>query len=186
MENGEIKKNLSRRFKIKTVLGQDDPRCMKEVIERRLEHNDSNFGKLPDVIFVDGGITQIRAALEAIENKNLNIPIFGMVKNDKHRTRALLDKDRKEIKLSENLMNKITLFQDTVHDTAISYHKKLRDKEMNKSELDNIPGIGEIKKQELLKKFGSVEKIKSAKIEEIEAIKGINKALAEKIKEMLN
>ena len=190
MENGEIKKNLSRRFKIKTVLGQDDPKCMKEVIERRLEHSINNindgFGILPDVIFVDGGITQIRAGKEAVANKSLNIPIFGMVKNDKHRTRALLDENRKEINLSENLLNKITEFQDTVHDTVITYHRKLRDSEMNKSELDSIPGIGEIKKQELLKKFGSVEKIKSAKIEEICSLKGINKALAEKIKEMLN
>jgi len=190
MENGEIKKNLSRRFKIKTVFDQDDPKCMKEVIERRLEHSMNSeaegFGRLPDVIFVDGGITQIRAAADAIKNNNLNIPVFGMVKNDKHRTRALLDKDKKEIKLSENLMNKITLFQDTVHDTAISYHKKLRDAEMNKSVLDNISGIGEVKKMELLKKFGSVEKIKLAKVEDIEEIKGINRALAEKIKEMLN
>jgi len=190
MENGEIKRNLSRRFKIKTVFGQDDPRCMKEVIERRLTHSvnniDEGFGKLPDVIFVDGGITQIRAAKEAVTNKNLNIPIFGMVKNDKHKTRALLDENRKEINLSENLLNKIAVFQDTVHDTVITYHRKLRDSQMNKSELDSIPGIGEIKKQELLKKFGSVEKIKSAKIEEICSLKGINKALAEKIKEMLN
>ncbi|MBR6504718.1 MAG: excinuclease ABC subunit UvrC [Clostridia bacterium] len=190
MENGEIKKNLSRRFKIKTVFDQDDPKCMKEVIQRRLEHSidseTNGFGKLPDVIFVDGGITQIKAAIEAVESKNLKIPVYGMVKNDKHRTRALLDKNRKEIELNENLMNKITLFQDTVHDTAISYHRKLRDKAMNKSELDMIPGIGEIKKKELLKNFGSVEKIKLAKIEDIESINGINRALAEKIKEMLN
>ena len=190
MENGEVKRNLSRRFKIKTVLGQDDPRCMKEVIERRLAHsidnNQDGFGRLPDVIFVDGGITQIRAGIEAIENKNLNIPVFGMVKNDKHRTKGLLDKNRKEINLSENLLNKITEFQDTVHDTVITYHRKLRDSQMNKSKLDDIPGIGEVKKQELLKKFGSIEKIKTAKIEEICDIKGINKALAEKIKEMLN
>ena len=190
MENGEIKRNLSRRFKIKTVLNQDDPKCMKEVIERRLEHsintNEDGFGKLPDVIFVDGGITQIRAAIEALKNKNLNIPVYGMVKNNKHKTKGLLDKNRTEINLSENLMNQITNFQDTVHDTAISYHKKLRDKEMSKSKLDNITGIGQVKKQELLKKFGSVEKIKSAKIEEICKLKGINRVLAEKIKEMLN
>jgi len=190
MENGEIKRNLSRRFKIKTVLGQDDPKCMKEVIERRLEQSIINenggFGKLPDVIFVDGGITQIRAGIEAVKSKNLNIPIYGMVKNDRHRTRALLDENKKEIKLSDNLLNKITEFQDTVHDTAISYHKKLRDSQMCKSILDDIPGVGEVKKQELLKMFGSIEKIKTAKIEEIEKVKGINKALAEKIKEMLN
>lgn len=91
---------------------------------------------------------------------NLDIPVFGMVKNDKHQTRALMDENRNELKISQNLKNLITKFQDTVHDTAIQYHRKLRDKEITKSELDNINGIGNIKKQALLKKFGSVEKIK--------------------------
>ena len=108
-----------------------------------------------------------------------------MVKNDKHRTRALIDSNRKEIKISENLMNLITRFQDTVHDTAIEYHRKLREKEMTKSKLDEIEGIGEVKKQELLKKFGSIEKIKEAVIEEISSIKGINEKLAQKLKEEL-
>ena len=108
-----------------------------------------------------------------------------MVKNDKHRTRALIDEERNEIPLSENAMNLITRFQDTVHDTAISYHRKLRDKEMTKSKLDDISGIGEKKKEALLKKFGSVEKIKKANIEEIQEIKGINEELAYKIKQEL-
>lgn len=207
MQDGIIKKNLSRRFKIKTVIGQDDPRCMKEVITRRLRHSidllnedkSKGFGNLPDVIFVDGGITQIRAAKEAIQeirkeiiekDKNYNfskvdIKIFGMVKNDKHSTRALIDEEKHELELTESLMNLITNFQDTVHDTAIGYHKKLRNQEMTKSDLDRIKGIGEKKKQELLKKFGSVEKIKKAKIEEISQIKGINEDLAMKIKEEL-
>ena len=88
MQDGVIKKNLSRRFKIKTVFSQDDPRCMEEVITRRLKHSIDNpnggFGKLPDVIFADGGITQIRATKKAISKYNLDIPVFGMVKNDKH------------------------------------------------------------------------------------------------------
>lgn len=87
-----------------------------------------------------------------------------MVKNDKHRTRALIDISRNEIPLSENAMNLITRFQDTVHDTAIEYHRKLRDKAMSRSRLDDIEGIGPKKKEELLKKFGSVQKIKTAKI----------------------
>lgn len=157
MQDGIIKKNLSKRFKIKTVFGQDDPACMKEVIERRLKHSieneDTNFGKLPDVIFVDGGITQIRAAEEVIGKLCLSIPIYGMVKNDKHQTRALMDNTRKELELSEKLMNTITLFQDTVHDTAIGYHKKLRDASITKSELDDIQGIGTMKKASLLKTF---------------------------------
>ena len=211
MQDGVIKKNLSRRFKIKTVFGQDDPRCMEEVITRRLKHSIENpkggFGTLPDVIFADGGITQIRAVQNAIKKvkddfwdggknhfsnkeaeevkvliEKLDIPVFGMVKNDKHQTRALMDENRKELEISQNLMNLITKFQDTVHDTAITYHRKLRDKEITKSELDEISGIGEVKKQALLKHFGSVEKIRKATIEELMQVKGITKAIAKRLK----
>ena len=122
---------------------------------------------------------------EVIKKLGLNIPIFGMVKNDKHQTRALMDENRKELKLSEKLMNTITMFQDTVHDTAIGYHKKLRDAAITKSELDEITGIGTMKKTSLLKNFGSVEKIKEADVEEIAKVKGINLELAKKIKDKL-
>lgn len=186
MQDGVIKKNLSRRFKIKTVYEQDDPKCMEEVITRRLKHSIENpkggFGVLPDAIFADGGITQIRATKKAIEKYNLNIPVFGMVKNDKHQTRALMDENRNELEISENLMNLITKFQDTVHDTAITYHRKLRDKSITKSKLDDINGIGDIKKKELLKYFGSVDKIKEATIQELMQVKGITENLAKEIK----
>lgn len=190
MEDGTIKKNLSRRFKIKTVIGQDDPRSMEEVITRRLKHsidnpNDKGFGRLPDAIFADGGITQIRAVRRAVDKYGVDIKIFGMVKNDKHQTRALMDEDRNEIEISERLFNLITLFQDTVHDTAISYHRKLRDKALTSSELDEIDGIGEAKKKELLRVFGSVEKIKVADVEDIARVKGISKGLANNIKNTL-
>ncbi len=188
MQDGVIKKNLSRRFKIKTVYGQDDPKCMEEVVTRRLKHSIENpkggFGILPDVIFADGGITQIRAIQNAIKKYNLDIPVFGMVKNDKHQTRALMDENRKELKISQKLMNLITMFQDTVHDTAISYHRKLRDKQVTRSELDDIQGIGNVKKQALLKEFGSVSKMKEASIEELTKVKGITKEIAQKIKEL--
>ena len=196
MIDGIIKKNLSRRFKIKTVFMQDDPRCMEEVVERRLKHSvdktDDGFGTLPDLIFADGGITQIRAIKTAIHNvekesgKELKIRVFGMVKNDKHRTRALIDENRNEIQVSEEIFNLITQFQDTVHDTAIGYHKFLRDKSMTKSALDDIKGVGTTKKALLLKKFGSVEKIKEATIDEIAQVKGINEELAKNIKEELS
>lgn len=181
---------MSRRFKIKTVIGQDDPKCMEEVVKRRLKHsiddeNSSGFGKLPDAIFVDGGITQIRAVRRAIDTYNTKIKIFGMVKNDKHQTRALIDENKNEIEISIRLFNLITEFQNTVHNTAITYHRKLRDKEITKSELDNIKGIGEKKKNILLKKFGSVQKIKEASIDEISDTKGIDKELAKKIKNNL-
>ncbi len=186
MQDGVIKKNLSRRFKIKTVYEQDDPKCMEEVITRRLKHSIENpkggFGVLPDAIFADGGITQIRATKKAIEKYNLKIPVFGMVKNDKHQTRALMDENRNELEISENLMNLITKFQDTVHDTAITYHRKLRDKSITKSKLDDINGIGDIKKKELLKHFGSVDKIKEATIQELMQVKGITENLAKEIK----
>ena len=186
--DGAINKKLSRRFKIKTIYAQDDPACMNEVITRRLKHslenNKSGFGRLPDVIFVDGGITQIRAAKEAIKKYNINIPVYGMVKNDKHTTRALINEKREEYNLSEELMNLITRFQDTVHDTAIEYHRKLRDKDITKSKLDDVHGIGKVKKQELLKKFGGIKQIKEASIEDLTKIKGINQELAEKLKNM--
>ena len=186
LQDGVIKKNLSRRFKIKTVYGQDDPRCMEEVITRRLKHSidspNGGFGKLPDVIFADGGITQIRAIQNAVKKYNLNIPVFGMVKNDKHQTRALMDENRKELEISNNLMNLITRFQDTVHDTAITYHRKLRDKDITKSELDNVKGIGKARKQKLLKKFGSVDKIKNASVEELMKVPGITEELANELK----
>ncbi len=212
MIDGVIKKNLSRRFKIKTVYNQDDPKCMEEVVTRRLRHsieltddekrkisieninkydNSSSFGKLPDLILADGGITQIKAILKAIKNienetgKKLDIQVFGMVKNDKHQTRALIDSNRREIEISDDIFNLITNFQNQVHDTAIEYHKFLRDKSMTKSKLDEISGIGTVKKLALLKEFGSIDKIKNATIEEISKVKGINKDLAEKIKENL-
>ncbi len=211
MQDGIIKKNLSRRFKVKEVYGQDDPKCMKEVVKRRLRHsvrilnNDNNgFGELPDVIFADGGITQIRAIEQAIEDVNvdiekaakdrqielsekdkLNIPVFGMVKNDKHQTRALMNDKREEIEISQELLNTITMFQDAVHDTAIGYHRKLRNEEITKSALDDISGIGTVKKVELLKKFGCLKNIKEASVEEIAKVKGIGPELAKKIKEKL-
>ena len=189
MKDGVIKKNLSRRFKIKTVYEQDDPKCMEEVITRRLKHSIENpkggFGTLPDAIFADGGITQIRATKRAIAKYNLNIPVFGMVKNDKHQTRALMDENRNELEISPNLMNLITHFQDTVHDTAITYHRKLRDKAITKSALDEVIGIGEVKKKALLKHFGSVKKIKEATIDELIKVDGISENLAKDIKEQL-
>ena len=197
MIDGVIKKNLSRRFKIKTIVKQDDPKCMEEVVTRRLLHsaensNDKGFGKLPDIIFADGGITQIRAIKNAINevekqiNKKIDIKVFGMVKNDKHQTRALIDENRNEIIISEDMFNLITNFQNEVHNTAIGYHKFLRDKSMIKSDLDLISGIGTVKKVALLKEFGSVKKIKEASVDDLTKVKGINEELAKKIKEKLN
>ena len=213
MQDGVIKRNLSRRFKIKDVIGQDDPKSMEEVVTRRLRHSipilnedkENGFGELPDLILADGGITQIRATKQAIKNINneirkkakeknieltekdmVDIEVYGMVKNDKHQTRALMDENRNEIEISQTLFNTITMFQDAVHETAIGYHKKLRDEEITKSALDNIKGIGTVKKVELLKKYGSIDKILEAPVEEIAQLKGINIELAKEIKKKLS
>ena len=185
-EKGVIKRNLSRRFRIKTVFGQDDPRCMEEVVTRRIKHSledpNGGFGRLPNLILADGGITQIRAIKNALRNCNVYIPVYGMVKDDKHSTRALIDENRNEFEISENLFLFITNLQDEVHNTAIEYHRKLRDKEMTKSKLDYIEGIGDKKRTLLLKKFGSVKKIKEASIDELLMVKGISEDLAKRIK----
>lgn len=137
-----------------------------------------------------GGITQIKAIKRAIEkyklNISLNIPVFGMIKDEKHNTKALINDERKEIKLNDTLINFVTNLQDEVHNIAIEYNRKLRNKETTKSNLDIITGIGQKKKQDLLKTFGSVEQIKKATIEEISSLKGITAKLAKKIKQELN
>lgn len=188
VQDGIIKRNMSRRFKIKNVFGQDDPKCTEEVVTRRIKHSIENpkggFGTLPNLILADGGITQIKAIKRALNKYELEnqIPVYGMIKDDKHTTKALIDENRREIPISENLFLFITNLQNEVHNTAIQYHRKLREKEMTKSELDEIEGIGKVKRQALLKQFGSIEKIKNASIEELTNIKGINKKIAEKIK----
>ncbi len=188
-KDGVINKKLGRKFKIKTVFTQDDPKCMEEVVTRRLKHSIENskgaFGTLPDVIFADGGITQIRAIKKAINKYNIEIPVFGMVKDDKHSTKKLIDENKNEIELSQELMNFITNMQDEVHRVAIEYNRSLRNKDTTKSKLDSINGIGEKRKQELLKKFGSIEGIKKADILEIMEVKGITEELARKIKKEL-
>lgn len=188
-KNGVINKKLSKRFKIKTVFSQDDPKCMEEVVSRRIKHSldgDKAFGELPDVIFADGGITQIRAIKRALDSNNVSVKVFGMVKDSKHRTKKLIDENQNEIELSSTLMNFITNLQDEVHNVAIQYNRKLREKDITKSSLDKINGIGKSRKQELLKTFGSIEAIKKADIHELTKIKGITEEIARNIKKNLN
>ena len=176
------------------MLNRIDIEKVKKLPKEILEKYDGSkgFGRLPDLILADGGITQIRATKQAIRNIEkeigtyLDIEVYGMVKNDKHQTRALMDENRNEMEISEDLFNLITNFQNEVHNTAIGYHKMLRDKSMTKSELDEISGIGNVKKIELLKKFGSVENIAKSNVQEISSVKGINEELAKKILEELN
>ena len=133
---------------------------------------------------MDGGITQIRVAKKVIDELGLDIDVYGMVRTDKHRTRAILDENGKEYDISNNqkLFNFVTFIQDEVHDTAITYHRKLRESHIRKSELDEIPGIGEKRKKALMDRFKSVKRIKEASIEELCEVEGITRELAIKIK----
>lgn len=183
-ENGKPKKSDYRRIKIKTVVGQNDIMCMKETLERRLkycigEHEKNPFGRRPDLILMDGGITQVRIAKEVLFNLNLDIPVFGLVKNDKHRTRGIIDADGNEFEINDNdIINFVTFIQDEVHRTAIEYHRKLRNKRISKSLLDDIEGVGEKRKAALLKHFKSLKKIGEASIAELMDVEGIDEKVA--------
>lgn len=186
-ENGKPKKNEYRRLKIKTVIGQNDIMCMKETLERRLKYcigelEKNPFGRTPDLILMDGGITQVRIAKEVLHNLKLNIPVYGLVKNDKHRTRGIMDSAGNEFIIKDaDIMNFVTFIQDEVHKTAIEYHRKLREKKTTKSLLDEIEGVGEKRKEALLKHFKSIKKIANATIEELENVEGIDRKTAENI-----
>lgn len=186
-EDGVVHKKDYRLFKIRTVVGQDDVSCMYEAITRRLDHidnpNKTSFGELPDIILVDGAQNQMNIAKKALVDMGFDTYVFGMVKDDKHRTRGLLKDDGTLIELKENreMLNYIAKIQDEVHDFAINYHRKLRTKNTIKSELDEIQGIGPAKKRDLLNHFDSVENIKNAQITDLLDVAGISPNLAEKI-----
>ncbi|MFX0549397.1 excinuclease ABC subunit UvrC [Hathewaya histolytica] len=196
-EKGKPKNSDYRRFKIKTVEGPNDYDSMKEVLYRRFSHGldeirkitkkeinftEGKFSVFPDLILMDGGKGQINAALEVLNKLNVSIPVCGMVKDDNHRTRGLIyNNEELLIKKNSQLMHLITRVQDEVHRFAITYHRSLRDKRTLHSILENIPNIGQKRRMELLKKFGSVENIKKASIEEIMDTKAISKTAAESI-----
>ena len=186
-----------RRFRIKTLEKQNDYGSMQEVITRRLKHAErekselrekginsetGKFTKLPDIILVDGGLGHVNAVCEVIQEQGVNIPVFGMVKDDRHRTRGLVTRDR-EIDLAQDLpvLRFITAIQDEAHRFAVEYNKKLRNKRYTGSVLDEIEGIGEKRRKSLLKHFGSINRIKTASIDDLAAVEGISRATAEKI-----
>lgn len=182
-EDGKPKSSDYRRFKIKSVIGANDYDSMREILERRfkrglyeveqikerhLELSKGKFCIFPDLILMDGGKGQVNVALEVLNSLNVNIPVCGMVKDDKHRTRGLIYNNIELImKSNSQSMHLITRIQDEVHRFAITYHRTLRDKKTLYSILDNIPNIGEKRRRELLKKFGSIDNIKNAKLEEL-------------------
>lgn len=181
-----------RRFKLKYVEGQNDYASMQEVIFRRFKHaakeieegkEEGSFTKMPDLLLIDGGLGHVNSVSEVLKELNVKIPMFGMVKDDKHRTRGLISNDF-EYDLTSNLplLRFVTSIQDEAHRFALQYNKNLRKKRYIKSALDEIEGVGAKRKKALLKAFGSVKAIKSASIEEISGVEGINIKLAQKIK----
>lgn len=189
MEDGKINKKLTRRFNFPDMNMQNDYFVTKQTILKRMKHNldgKKGLGDFPNIIIADGGINQIRAIKEALDILRLDIPVFGLVKNDKHSTRALIDGNKEEIKLEEQTMLTFTNMQEEVHKAAINYHRKKRENAIYASELDKIKGVGEVTKKLLLKKFGSIENIKKANLKELLSLKGISNDLAIRILNELN
>lgn len=187
-ENGKAKNSDYRKFKIKTVIGSNDFASMKEVITRRLLHyikeknETGSFARLPDMIFVDGGKTQITAATEAMDEVGIFIPVCGMVKDDRHRTRGLLyNGEEIELKSNSEGFKLITRIQDEVHRFAIEYHRKLRSDKQVHSILDDIEGIGPKRRKALMMHFGDIESIQNAEVEDLLEVEGMTIKAAESV-----
>jgi excinuclease ABC subunit C len=186
--DGKPEKKEYRKYKIKTVKGPDDYESMREVIRRRYVRVLTEQLPLPDLIIIDGGKGQIAAAKDVLENElGLDIPVAGLVKDEKHKTSELMIGDPPEIvPLAHNSQEFYLLqrIQDEVHRFAVTFHRQVRGKSIFQSILDNIPGVGEKRKKALLKHFGSIKKLKEATVEEIQQA-NIPRPTAEKIFEKL-
>lgn len=190
-EEGKPKKSDYRRFKIKTIEGPNDYGSLQEVIFRRFKNsmentdaddNKNSFLRMPDLLLIDGGEKQVDAVQDILTALKINIPVAGMVKDDKHRTRGLVYQGSElNIKENHDAYVFVSEIQEEAHRFAISYHKSLREKALTKSVLDEIEGIGPARKSALLRHFGSIDKIKRASIEELCEVENMNKAAAEKI-----
>ncbi len=185
-QNGKPKKSAYRKFKIKSFVGQDDFKSMQEVLNRRFTEyekgKDETFSRLPDLILIDGGKGQLSAVLPVLQQFSLNIPVYGMVKNSKHRTNALTSLNGEiEIKPTQSVFNLITQIQDETHRFAITYHKSKRSKAMLGSSLLQIEGIGPQKAKNLIKHFKTITAIKNAPKEELLKVQGISENVAENI-----
>lgn len=201
-EEGRSKNSDYRRFRIKTVKGANDYDSMREILTRRFSHgleevkaiqesklqfSAGKFSNFPDLIMMDGGKGQINIALEVLRDLNINIPVCGLVKDYKHATRGIIyNNEELIINRSSNLMQLIRRIQDEVHRFAITYHRSLRDKKTLHSVLDDIPNVGEKRRRALLMKFGSVDNIKSATLEQLLETPSINNKAAESIYQYFN
>ena len=196
-ENGKAKNNDYRKFRIKGFKGQDDYASMREVLTRRFTHGlnerkelekagvDKKLGKFtdfPDVILMDGGRGQVNIALDVLSDLSLDIPVAGLVKDDRHRTRGIyFNNTEQPIDLHGELFKLITRIQDETHRFAIEYHKLLRSKEQVHSVLDDIPGIGPARRRALMRAFDSLEAIKNAKVSDLVEIESMNQKSAESV-----
>ena len=174
-EDGKPKKSDYKRFKVEGLADQDDYASMHQVVKRRFAHykaGDKGFEKAPDLLLIDGGVNHANVAVDALRELDLTMPVFGMVKDDRHRTRALVTPDGQEIGIDGNqsVFSFIGNIQEETHRFAITYHRKLRSKRLRYSELDGIPGIGPKRKQELLKTYKSLTAISKASLPELERL----------------
>ena len=175
--NGKKDKKEYRRYKIKTVIGPNDYDSMAEIVERRLK-----YGDFPDLMLLDGGKGQVSAVKKVLNKYNVEIPLWGMYKDDKHRTKGLISQEKEiELDRTSNLYRFVASIPEEVHNYAISYHRSLRNKSLTKSELDDIQGIGEKRKKALLNHFKDIEAIKKATFEELLEVEGMNKTSSESV-----
>ncbi len=172
-EDGRPRKSAYKRFKLENMAGQDDYGAMRQVLLRRFAHfkaGDAGFSEAPDLLLIDGGIVHANTALQALEELELQLPVFGMVKDDRHRTRALVTPEGREIGIvtQQAVFSLVGNIQEETHRFAITYHRQQRSKRLRYSELDGIAGIGPKRKQELLRSFKSIAAIRAATLPELE------------------
>ncbi len=172
-QDGKPKRSAYKRFQLKGLSDQDDYASMAQVLERRFKRfldGDISFHPAPDILLIDGGINHAKIAVDVLHELDLEIPVFGMVKDSRHRTRALVTSVGEEIQIDylPNVFSLIGNIQEETHRFAISYHRKLRSKRLKYSELDSISGIGPKRKQDLLKTFKSLSAIRDASLPELE------------------
>lgn len=174
-QDGKPLKRAYKKFKIKTAEGGDDYGAMAEVMGRRLDRalsGDESFLPLPDVFLMDGGVGQVRVAKAELDVRGVNIPIYGMVKDDHHRTRALVDETGREIGIAATpaLFSLIGRIQEETHRFAVEFHQTLRSRQARQSQLEKIPGVGETRRKQLMKAFGTVRAISRADEEMLAAV----------------
>ena len=172
---GRPHKSGYKRFKVEGLDNQDDYASMYQVVKRRFAHyqeGDKGFEEAPNLILIDGGVNHANTAVHALRDLGLEFPVFGMVKDDRHRTRALVTPEGQEIRIDNNqaVFSLIGNIQEETHRFAITYHRQLRSKRLRYSELDAIPGIGPKRKQELLRQFKSIQSIRQATLPELERL----------------